>query len=115
MLANGGSASSGGEVAALFHFLGIGTLIGEEANAAYQGTAGGIILPLKLPHSAMTMHVPLVAYRNAVLPGVFEGHGAAPHFLVQESVDDAIHGRDTALQFTLELIRARSAAPSSTR
>lgn len=109
MLANGASGSSGGEVAAMFHFLGIGTLIGEEPNATYQGTEGGILVPMKLPHSGMQLHVPFIAYQNAVLPGVFEGHGVTPHFVVGETVDDAIRGRDTALQFTLELIRTRAA------
>jgi hypothetical protein len=109
LLFNGRSGSSGGEVPALLHFLGIGTLIGEEPNAAYQGTCGGIIPRLTLPHSGISTSLPLLAYENAVLPGLFIAHGAPPHFVVGESLEDAIKGRDTALEFTLELIAIRSA------
>ena len=109
LLFNGRSGSSGGEVPALLHFLGVGTLIGEEPNAAYQGTGGGIILTLRLPHSGISTSLPLLAYENAVLPGLFIAHGAPPHFVVGETLEDAIKGRDTALEFTLELIAIRSA------
>jgi hypothetical protein len=107
LLFNGGSASSGGEVPALFHFLGVGTLIGEEPNAAYQGTGGGVIPTMTLPHSELVVHFPLMGYENAVLPGVFEGHGVQPDFVIGESVEDAIGGCDTVMRFTLDLIASR--------
>jgi len=109
LLFNGRSGSSGGEIPALLHFLGIGTLIGEEPNSAYQGTCGGVIPKLTLPHSEISISFPLLAYDNAVLPGLFIAHGAPPHFVVGETLEDAIKGRDTALEFTLELIATRSA------
>ncbi len=107
-MVNGRSASSGGEVPAILHFLGVGTLIGEEPNAGYQGTGGGVIPRLHLPNSGISVTYTLLAYENAVLPGLFVGRGAPPHFVVGETLEDAIQGRDTALEFTLELIAARS-------
>jgi hypothetical protein len=107
LLFNGRSQSSGGEIPALMHFLGVGTLIGEEPNAAYQGTSGGVILRLVLPNSKIGISFPLLAFENAVLPGLFVAHGAPPHFVVGETLEDAISGQDTAFEFTLELIRAR--------
>lgn len=109
LLFNGRSGSSGGEVPALLHFLGVGTLVGEEPNAAYQGTCGGIIPKLTLPHSGIVITFPLLAYQNAVMPGLFIAHGAPPHFVVSETLEDAIRGRDTTLEFVLELIASRSA------
>jgi ABC-type transport system substrate-binding protein len=70
----------------------------------------GILLNLTLPNSRIRQIVSLIAYRNAVLPGVFEGRGAAPDFEVPQTLDDAIAGRDTALDFTLRLIQARLGA-----
>jgi hypothetical protein len=107
LLINGRTQSTGGEIPALLHFLGVGTLIGEEPNAAYQGTAGGIILTLTLPHSGIRLNVPLFAYHNAVLPGLFPSHGVTPHFVVSQTLEDAIKGHDTVLEFTLALINAR--------
>jgi hypothetical protein len=108
LLVNGGSASSGAEVPALLHFLGVGTIVGEEPNGTYQGVTAGILLNLTLPNSRIRVIVSLIAYHNAVLPGVFEGRGAAPDFELPQTLDDAIAGKDTALDFTLRLIRARA-------
>lgn len=107
-MVDGGSASSGGEIPALLHFLGIGTLVGEEPNAAYQGVTAGILPTLTLPRSGFSLRVPLIAYENAVLPGLHEGRGAPPHFVVEQTLEDSLQGRDTALELTLELIRARA-------
>lgn len=52
------------------------TLIGEEANAVYEETSGGIIPTFTLPHSGIQVRYPLVAYHNALLPGLFVGRGA---------------------------------------
>jgi hypothetical protein len=108
VLVNGRSNSSAAEIPALLHFLGVGTLIGEEPNAAYQGTTGGIILILTLPASGIRVTFPLVAYHNAVLPGLLLGRGAPPHFAIDETVEDAIEGRDTVMEFALRLIEART-------
>jgi hypothetical protein len=108
VLANGRGNSSAGEIPALLHFLGIGTLIGEEPNAAYQGTTGGILLTVTLPASGIRVTFPLMAYHNAVLPGLVLGRGAQPHFTVGQTADDTIEGRDTAVEFTLKLIGART-------
>lgn len=108
LLVNGGSASSGAEVPALCHFLGLGTLIGEEPNGAYQGVTACILLDLTLPNSGLRTLVPLIAYHNAVLPGLFDGRGAPPHFEVRQTLADALAGKDTVLDFTLALIRARA-------
>jgi hypothetical protein len=108
VLFNGRSQSSGAEVPALLHFLGVGTLIGDEPNGSYEGVTGGVLLNLTLPHSGITTSFPLLVYQNAVLPKVFPGRGAPPHFVVRQGLDDAIHARDTVLNFALDLIAARS-------
>ena len=108
LLFNGGSGSSGGEIPALMHHLGRGTLIGEEPNGAYDGVTAGILTELTLPHSKIRIGLPLIAYYNAVLPGVFPHRGVQPHFPVQPTVADMVAEKDTVLQFTLDLIKART-------
>jgi len=107
LLFNGGSISSGGEIPALMHHLGRGTLIGEEPNGAYDGVTAGILTELTLPHSKIRIGLPLIAYFNAVLPGIYPHRGVQPHFPVQPAVADMVAGKDTVLQFTLDLIEAR--------
>lgn len=108
VLVNGGSASSGAEVPSLLHFQGVGTLVGESPNGAYQGVTAGILLKLTLPNSGIRTIVPLIAYHNAVLPGILDGLAVPVDFEVPQSLEDAISGKDTALEFTLRLIDARS-------
>ncbi len=110
LLFDGGSGSSGGEAPALMHQLGVGTLIGEEANGAYQGVTAGVLVPFELPHSGARLRIPLMAYHNAVAPGVFEGRGAPPDYPVVQTLEDAINGVDTAMEFTRKLIRKRNPA-----
>lgn len=107
LLVGGNSASSAAEIAALFHHLGIGTIIGEEPNGAYRGLTAGAIPIITLPNSGVRVRIPLIAYHNAVAPGIFEGRGAPPAFPVARSLADAVAGVDTVMVFTRNLIRAR--------
>ena len=56
----------------------------------------------------MVVHVPLLAYQNDVMPGVRTGRGVEPMFAISESLEDSNAGIDTAMTFTLNLIRARA-------
>jgi hypothetical protein len=109
LLMGGGSGSSAAEIGALMHHLGLGTLIGEEPNGAYQGLTAGAIPLLTLPNSKIAVRMPLVAYHNAVMPGLFEGRGAPATFAVSQSVEDSVAGVDTVMAFTRRLIRERRA------
>ena len=73
------------------------------------GFAGRLYVRLVLPHSGIRTIVPLIAYHNAVLPGTFEGRGVQPDFDVPQSLENSLAGKDTVLEFTLQLIRARRA------
>jgi hypothetical protein len=111
LLFDGGSGSSGGEVPALMHHLGIGTLIGEEANGAYEGVTAGIRAPVVLPNSGIRFGIPLIAYHNAVMSDLFEARGAPPDFQISQSLEDKINGIDTVMEFTKALIERRNPSP----
>lgn len=101
------SASSAAEIAAIVHHLNLGTIIGDEPNGDYAGVSGGSIPELTLPHSQITVSMPLIAYHNAVMPRLFPGRGAPPAFPVTQSLEDALAGVDTVMNFTRGLIFAR--------
>ena len=61
-----------------------------------------------LPHTQCQLEVPMILYRNDTLQGNFpRSRGIIPHHPVTQSAADFITGRDTVLQFTLELIRKK--------
>lgn len=108
ILVDGASGSSGAEVPAMAHHFGVATIVGEEPNGAYQGTAGGVIPELTLPNSKLRVNFPLVRYYNAVMPDVYPHTGVQPHFRVLQTPEDLAAGRDTILDFTRELIKSRA-------
>jgi hypothetical protein len=93
------------------HHLGIGTLIGEEANGAYEGVTAGIRAPVVLPNSGIRIGIPLIAYHNAVMSDLFEARGAPPDFQMSQSLEDRINGIDTVMEFTKALIERRNPSP----
>ena len=108
ILMDGASGSSGGEIPALAHHLGLATLIGEPPNAAYEGTTAGVSALLTLEASGLRIGIPMLAYYNAVLPGVFEHTSVSPDFHVVQTPSDTALGRDTVMEFTQSLIEMRT-------
>ena len=106
------SSSSAAEIAAIAHHLGVGTIIGGEPNGAYQGLTAGAVPVLTLPHSRIGIRIPLIAYHNEVMPGLFAGRGAPPAFPVAQTLADAVAGVDTVMTFARALIEARRLAVS---
>jgi hypothetical protein len=105
------SSSSAAEIAVLAHHLGLGTIVGGEPNGVYQGLTAGAIPVLTLPNSRIGMRIPLVAYHNAVMPGLFPGRSAPPAFPVAQTFADAVAGIDTVMVFTRRLIDERRLRP----
>lgn len=105
------SSSSAAEIAVIAHHLGLGTIVGEEPNGVYQGLTAGAIPVLTLPNSRIGIRMPLVAYHNAVMPGLFPGRSAPPAFPVSQTFADSVAGVDTVMVFTRRLIDERRLRP----
>jgi len=103
VLANGGSFSSGGQLAALFHDRGRALLIGEETGGDYAGPDGGKTLPILLPASEVHVRIPLVRSLNTFQPWPL-GRGVIPRCQISQSVEDAMAGKDVHLELAFELI-----------
>ena len=106
-LIDGGSSSSGAEVPGMAHYLGLGTIIGEEPNVAYSGTTAGIIPLLLLPNSGIRARLPLIAYHTAIHDQIRPHQAPAPHFAVVQTPHDLLLGIDTAMDFARNLIFVR--------
>lgn len=104
-LINGGSGSTTSEFIAVAYSHSLGKFIGEESGGAYEGDNGGSFLHFELPKSGISAGTPLLWYDNGVKPPVQKGHGVIPDYPVGPNIGDIIKGKDTALEFTLKLIR----------
>lgn len=104
-LINGGTGSSASEFVALAHSNRLGLFVGEESGGAYEGDNGSSFLHFQLPNSKISVATPLVYYNNAVRTPEQKGRGVIPDYPVELTKEDLLNGRDTQLEFALELIR----------
>jgi C-terminal processing protease CtpA/Prc len=105
ILANRGSGSTTSEFLAYTKSNKRAIIIGEECNGAYEGGNGGSFLNFDLPHSKISFGTPLIYYDNAVVPAEQKGRGILPDYEVEYKIEDLLQGKDTQLDFALELIR----------
>lgn len=103
ILQNGRSFSVTGEFAAAARALGI-PIIGEESGGGRSGNTSGGFAIVTLPHSKLTLAVPLMAYH---MHGATPGTGGVPaDVAIVPTVHDVLSGRDVAMQRALEWLRA---------
>ena len=103
VLMNGGSFSTTCEFLTMLHSIGRATFVGEETAGAYYGNTSGAVVPLVLPNSKLTLHVPLVGYYMAVDGKAQGNHGIRPDYPVESSIEDILSGRDRAMELALTL------------
>lgn len=102
---NGGSGSTTSEFTAVAYSNKLGIFIGDETGVAYEGDNGGSFLHFQLPNSKISVGTPLIYYDNAVTKPQHGGRGVIPGYYVPLTREDLLAGKDTQLEFTLELIR----------
>lgn len=106
-LINGASASTTAEFLSAAHANQLGTFIGEEDGGSYEGGNGGSFIALKLPHSKITINIPLVYYNNMTRPPFEKGRGLIPGHEVPDNLGNILKGIDTQKEFAFDLIRMR--------
>ncbi len=103
ILQNGSSFSVSGEFAAAARAMGIKT-IGEESGGGRTGNTSGGFAIVTLPHSKLTLAVPLLGY---YMHAAEAGPGGVPaDVTVLPTVRDVLEGRDVVLQEALKLLHA---------
>jgi hypothetical protein len=103
VLVNGGTFSSGAQFAVLTRYYKRGIIIGEEAGGNYVCNASASIL--LLPNSQIRARIARATW-TLDLPGYeYNGRGILPDYLIPETIDNIITGKDTILEYTLSLIK----------
>jgi len=101
VLIDAATASSAESFAATVKHFRIGTLIGRETEDTL--VSYGECVMQKLPNSDLDFSVACKRFVDA--GGKEDGHGVIPDYEVRQKPEDTVKGVDTALQFTLNLIK----------
>jgi C-terminal processing protease CtpA/Prc len=104
VLINGNSFSGTGECTSLMNHHQVATFIGEECGAGYYGNTSGFMPLLTLPNTQIRVRIPMLRYTMAV-SGYPEDRGIIPDYPVSPTIEDLVNGKDTVMEFSLDLIR----------
>lgn len=107
VLMNGKSMSTTAEFTAATHYNKLATFIGEESGGAYEGGNGADFAVVTLPHSHLSINIPLAKYVMATSTKNFNGRGTMPDYQISKTVKDWYELRDPQLEFALELIKKK--------
>ena len=81
------------------------TFIGQETGGGHEYYTAGNMVLYTLPNTQCQVEVPMILYRNGIPEKVFpKGRGIVPKHRVVQTQEDFISGKDTVMQFALELI-----------
>ena len=82
------------------------TFIGQETGGGHEYYTAGNMVLYTLPNTLCQVEVPMILYRNGIPEDSFpKGSGIAPKHRVVQTQKDFIQGRDTVVQFALDLIQ----------
>ncbi len=104
VLINGNSFSGTGECTSLMHHHQVAIFIGEECGSGYYGNTSGFMPLLPLPNSQIRIRIPMLRYTMAV-SGYPKDRGIIPEYSVGPAIEDLVNGKDTVMEFTLDLIK----------
>ena len=83
--------------------------IGEETGGGHEFYTAGNMVLYTLPNTQCQVEVPMIRYQSNSPGNIFpKGSGIRPHHSVTQTHDDFIKGTDTVMQFTLDLIKAKT-------
>ncbi len=102
LLVDAANSSATFHLAQVFKNNDLGTIIGEETGGNLKGTNGGMMFFLNLPNSTIEIDVPIYAtYPLTEQPD----RGLRPEVEIKQSVEDLAAGKDTVLEYVLNLIQ----------
>ncbi len=108
MLTSGATFSDSSDIALLAKNNPDILLIGEETGSSYYTHTGGFTAYYEFPNSKISMAMPMEKLTHYVRDKTIAiGSGVIPDRQVHLSVTDLIHGRDTQLDYVLQLIRGK--------
>jgi hypothetical protein len=105
VLINGRSFSGSGETTSLMHYHKKAVFVGEECGAGYYGNTSGLMPTLTFPHTELRVRIPMVRYHMAVSGYDYPDRGIIPEYPFTRTVQDHLNGKDTEMDFVLDLIK----------
>jgi len=105
VLQNGVSFSVTTEFTAVVRDQQRGLVIGEESGGTMAGNNSGGFAMVKLPHTKLTLAIPLLGYRMHLDKPYAAGRGIIPDHLVVPTVTEVINGKDVVLEKVLRVIQ----------
>jgi len=104
VLINGRSFSGSGETTSLMHYHKKAIFVGEECGAGYYGNTSGLMPTLTLPHTKLRVRIPMIRYHMAVSGYDHPDRGILPDYPFARTIQDHLNGKDTEMDFVLDLI-----------
>ncbi len=105
VLNDGWSFSTCADVATVLHHHHWATFLGEETGGGYDGNTSGNSKTLTLPHSGISINLPMWMYTTANVGHAFYGRGVIPDYHITPSAQEFVAGRDVVLEKAERLIR----------
>jgi C-terminal processing protease CtpA/Prc len=105
VLTGGLTYSGGSEFASIIKGNRQAVFIGEETGGGYYGNTSGFQIILTLPHSQITIRIPLLKFVVEVGGDIPFGRGVIPDHEVQPTIDEYLNGADAEMTYALKLIR----------
>ena len=116
LLTDGLSISNSSLVNSAFAYARMGTVVGMPCGGTANGTFGNAVT-FQLPHSKLAGRISTIRINSPSKHEGFYPEALQPDHTVPEKIADILAGRDTQLEYTLELIRGEekktSSAPAS--
>lgn len=103
VLQNGQSFSVTSEFAAIAKDRKRAIFIGEENGGAMEGNNSGAFAIVTLPHTRLTLAIPLVAYYTKLLHTWETGRGVLADYPIQPTITDVLQNRDTVMAAAINL------------
>ena len=104
VLTSGKTFSAAADLARILGALNNVTLVGEETGGAHNGRTANMLLNYSLPNTHTMLQVPVIYEEFVNVSNNSTGRGTFPDHLVTQTYSDLLNKKDTAFEFTLQLI-----------
>ncbi len=107
VLVDGGSFSTCADVASVLKANGRQLILGEETGGGARGNTSGNRRSVVLPHSEITIHIPLWKYTTALASTHPMGRGVIPDVELLPTTWHFVEERDAVMEYVLQLIATK--------
>ena len=108
VLTSGKTFSAAADLARILSDMPNVTLVGEETGGGHKARTANMLLNYSLPNTGVNLQVPVIYEEFLNVSNQSTGRGTFPDHLVTQTYEDLLAKKDTAFEFTLQLIGQRS-------